>query len=88
VDIVVESFASIPGALAKEFLVRHIHPQALEGKMLIQLVDADEALRIDVFRAYGATMVRSQAMCFGTSPIQMISLEEPRGDGRLAGDGA
>ena len=62
VDIVVESFASIPDALAKEFLIRHIHPKVPEGKMLIQLVDPDESLRIDIFRGYGATMARSQPL--------------------------
>ena len=76
VDVVVESIASIPEALAKVFLVRHIHPQVPEGKMLIQLVDPDEALRVDVFRAYGATMVRSKSVCFGTALIQVVSLED------------
>jgi hypothetical protein len=76
VDIVVESIASIPEALAKVFLVRHIHPQVPEGKMLIQLVDPDAALRIDVFRAYGATMVRSESAWFGTALIQVVSLED------------
>ena len=66
-DIVVESFTSIPDTLAQDFLVRHIHPKAPQGKMLIQLVDPEEAVRIDVFRAYGATMARSQPVCFGTS---------------------
>jgi hypothetical protein len=76
VNIVVESLASIPETLAKDFLVRHIHPHVPEGKMLIQLVDPDGALRIDVFRAYGATMVRSESLCFGTVPIQVVSLED------------
>lgn len=69
-DIVVDSIASIPEVLAKVFLVRHIHPQVPEGKMLIQFVDSDAALRIDVFRAYGATMVRSESVCIGTALIQ------------------
>jgi hypothetical protein len=76
VDIVVDSIASIPETLAKVFLVRHIHPQVPEGKMLIQLVDPDTALRIDVFRAYGATMARSESACFGTALIQVVSLED------------
>jgi hypothetical protein len=75
-DIVVDSLASIPDDLARDFLVRHIHPKAPQGKMLIQLVDPEEALRIDVFRAYGATMMRSQPVCFGTSLIQVVSLED------------
>jgi hypothetical protein len=76
VDIVVESITSIPETLAKDFLVRHIHPHVPEGKMLIQFVDPDGALRIDVFRAYGATMVRSKSVCFGTVLIQVVSLED------------
>jgi hypothetical protein len=76
VDIVVESLVSIPDALAKDFLVRHIHPHVPEGKMLIQLVDPDEALRIDVFRAYGATIARSKFVLLGTSLTQVVSLED------------
>jgi hypothetical protein len=76
VDVVIESFASIPEALVKEFLIRHIHPKVPEGKMLIQLVDPNESLRIDIFRGYGATMARSQPLCFGTSSIQVVSLED------------
>jgi len=75
-DLVVESFASIPDTLAQDFLVRHIHPQVPQGKMLIQLVDPEQALRIDVFRPYGATMTRSQPVCFGTSSIQVVSPED------------
>jgi hypothetical protein len=75
-DIVVESFASIPDTLARDFLVRHIHPKAPQGKILIQIVDPEQALRIDVFRAYGATMARSQPVCFGTSSIQVVSPED------------
>src|ERR1035438_9382164 len=50
IDFVVESFASIPGSLADGFLVHHIHPHALEGKTLLQLIDAEQALPIDFFR--------------------------------------
>lgn len=76
VDIVVESFASIPCELANTFLCRHIHPKAPEGKTLVQLVDPGEAVRIDVFRARGATMARRQSVSFRTSPIQVVSLED------------
>ena len=75
-DLVVELSASIPDTLAQDFLVRHIHPKAPQGKMLIQLVDPEEALRIDIFRAYGVTMARSQPVCFGTSSIQVTSPED------------
>jgi hypothetical protein len=75
-DLVVESRSSIPGSLADAFLFRHIHPKAPEGKLLIQFVDPEAALRIDVFRAYGDTMARSQPVCFGTSPIRVVPLED------------
>jgi hypothetical protein len=75
-DTVVESFGSIPGALANTFLCRHIHPRAPEGKTLLQLVDPNEAIRIDVFRARGATMARRQSVDFRTRPIQIVSLED------------
>ncbi len=76
VDIVVGSFDSIPTTLGKNFLVRHIHPLAPEGKMLFQLVDADERVRVDIFRACGATMARSQTFGFGGILLQVISLED------------
>ncbi len=76
IDIVVDSFGSIPSTMADAFLFRHIHSKAPEGKMLIQFIDAEAALRIDVFRAYGATMARSQPVCFGASPIGVVSLED------------
>jgi hypothetical protein len=75
-DIVVESFGSIPSSLADAFLFRHIHSKAPEGKMLIQFIDPEVALRIDVFRAYGATMARSRPVCFGTFSLRVVSLED------------
>jgi hypothetical protein len=76
-DIVVESFTSIPAALAiGNFLARHIHPNASEGKMLLQLVDPDEALRIDVFSPYGATLARTKPVRLGNHPIQIVSAED------------
>jgi hypothetical protein len=69
IDFVVESFDSIPGSLADGFLVHHIHPHALEGKTLLQLIDPEHALRIDFFRQFGSTLAR-------TAPLTMISLED------------
>jgi hypothetical protein len=62
VDFVVGSIASIPGSLADGFLVHHIHPQAPEGKMLLQLIDREQALRIDLFRQFGATLTRIERL--------------------------
>jgi len=44
--------------------------------MVIQLVDAEEALRIDVFRPYGATMARCRRMMFASVPMRVVSLED------------
>jgi hypothetical protein len=71
-DFVVESFASIPGSLARGFLVHHIHPHAPEGKTLLQLIDPERALRIDMFRQFGATMTRTSRLC----GLPVISLED------------
>jgi hypothetical protein len=41
----------------------------LEGKTLLQLIDPEQALRIDFFRQFGSTLAR-------TAPLTMISLED------------
>lgn len=76
VDIVVESFGAIPAALADGFLFRHIHPHAPQGKTLAQLVDPGEALRVDIFRAYGATLARSVPMNFRGGPMAVVALKD------------
>ena len=76
VDFVVGSMASIPGSLADGFLVHHIHPHAPEGKMLLQLIDRERALRIDLFRQFGATLTRVERLKGPTGPLTVISLED------------
>jgi len=71
-DFVVESFASIPGSLADGFLVHHVHPHAPEGKMLLQLIDPAQALRIDLSRQFGATLTRAERL----RGLPVISLED------------
>ena len=75
-DFVVGSFASIPGSLAEGFLVHHIHPHAPEGKMLLQLIDREQAMRIDLFRQFGATLTRTERLKGPTGPVTVISLED------------
>src|SRR5262249_44164207 len=76
-DIVIESFDSIPNAMADSgLLFRHIHPKATEGKLLVQLVDPDDALRIDVFRSFGATLRRSKRSQCGAGDIGVVSVED------------
>jgi hypothetical protein len=76
IDFVADSFDSIPDSLAGDFLFRHIHPFDPPGKTILQFVDPESALRIDVFRAYGATLSRSSNLNLPTGMIQIISLED------------
>ncbi len=59
IDFVAGAFDCAPETLAKDFLFRHVHPLDPPGKTILQLVDAETALRIDLFRAYGAIMGRT-----------------------------
>ncbi|MGH9719354.1 MAG: hypothetical protein ACRD8O_04025 [Bryobacteraceae bacterium] len=76
IDFITDSFDYIPGTLAHDFLFRHIHPSDPPGKTLLQSIDPENALRIDVFRAYGATMSRTSHLDFPVGAIQLISLED------------
>ncbi len=76
-DYVVDEFVSIPSALASGFLVHHVHPKAPQGKLLLQLVDPDRALRIDLFRAFGATMSRANTLQQPWSKLKRVfSMED------------
>jgi hypothetical protein len=76
IDFIVESFDHIPTTLGDDFLFRHIHPFDPPGKTLLQCIDADAAVRIDVFRAYGATIPRSHLIQFESEKIPVVSLED------------
>jgi hypothetical protein len=75
-DIVVPCFATVPDTLAQNFLTRHVHPRAGAGKIAVQLVDTAEALRIDVFSAYGATLARSKFVDSSAGAIRVVSVED------------
>lgn len=75
-DFVIESFASIPPSLAQGFLFHHVHPDAPEGKTLLQLIDQEQRLRIDLFRQYGATLARAENIEGYRGPIRITSLED------------
>ncbi len=66
-DFITTAFSDIPETLAEDFLFRHVHPFAPPGKTMLQLIDAENALRIDVFRASGQTMSRA---------VPIVSLED------------
>ena len=75
-DFIVESFTSLPASLADGFLVHHIHPHAPEGKLLLQLIDREQALRIDLFRQFGNTLTRVERRTWLTESVTLISLED------------
>ena len=76
IDFIVETFDEIPESLADDFMFRHIHPFDPPGKTLLQAVDAESALRIDVFRADVAILNRSLDLIFPTGVVRLISLED------------
>ncbi len=78
VDLVVESFASIPASLAGSFLQHHVHPDATDGKTLVQLIDEPRALRIDLFRAFGSTLSRASRLDDETGTLDVLSVEDLR----------
>jgi hypothetical protein len=75
-DFIAEGFDSIPTTLAYDFLFRHVHPLDPPGNTLLQFVDADTAMRIDLFRANGATMSRNICANLPSGSIQIVSLED------------
>jgi hypothetical protein len=76
VDLVVDHFGAIPAALADRFLMNHIHPHASEGKTLLQLVDREHAIRVDVFRSFGAALSRAGVLDQQTAPLPVLALED------------
>lgn len=76
IDFITETFDRIPESLADDFMFRHIHPFDPPGKTLLQAVDAVSAIRVDVFRAYGAILNRSSDLIFPTGTVRLISLED------------
>jgi hypothetical protein len=75
-DFVVERFDAIPPSLGGRFLVNHIHPHAPAGKMLVQFVDREHALRVDLFRAFGETLSRAVTLDSQAGPLDLVSLED------------
>jgi hypothetical protein len=59
IDFVAADFAAIPSSLAGDFLFHHVHPNDPPGKLILQFVDPETALRVDVFRACAGTLRRA-----------------------------
>lgn len=76
IDFVVEDFASIPGSLAASFLPHHVHPDAIDGRTLLQLIDQPCAIRIDLFQALGSTLSRAVKLDGETGELSVLSVED------------
>jgi hypothetical protein len=76
IDFITGSFDDLPGSLARDYLFRHVHPFDPPGKTILQAIDPDEALRIDVFRAFSASIERACKVHFADMTVRLISLED------------
>jgi hypothetical protein len=75
-DFIVDSFNAVPPSLADRFLIHHINPDASEGKTLLQFVDKESALRVDFFRAFGATLTRACVVDEQTGRLLVLAVED------------
>jgi hypothetical protein len=64
-------------ALADDFLFVHLHPHAPGGKIVVQLVDPAERLRVDVFRPKGAVLARAtRGELDDLDPVDLVAIED------------
>ena len=76
IDFVVEGFASIPESMAGSFLQRHVHPNATDGRTLLQLIDQPRAIRVDLFLELGRTLSRAAKVDTDTGELAVLSVED------------
>lgn len=77
IDTVVEDLGCIRPSLSEDFLINHFHPSREKGRILLQLVDAENALRIDVFTPSSETLFKRLIdFKIGVAVCQAVSLED------------
>ena len=76
IDLVAPGFEAIPRTLAADFLMRHVHPLDPPGKTILQMVDAETAVRIDVFGAYGGILARTREVDLPWGRMPVVSRED------------
>lgn len=76
IDLVVESFASVPDSCARSFLPHHVHPDATGGRTLLQLIDEAHRIRVDVFQALGRTLARAHGLKDAADGLMLLSVED------------
>ena len=75
-DFVVDSFVAVPATLKDDVLFRHVHPLDPPGKLVLQFIDPERALRVDVFRSSGGTMDRTSPVAVRDVAVRLVSLED------------
>lgn len=76
IDVVVSGFEGLPTALGREFLISHAHPHRPIGKLILQLIDKAERLRIDMFSACGAALERTSSALIDDLPVKTVAIED------------
>jgi hypothetical protein len=76
IDFLAGSFSAIPEAISTKMIFRHVHPNAPPNRTQLQRVDPETAVRVDVFRACGETMVRAIPTVIGGVNLRLISIED------------
>jgi hypothetical protein len=76
IDLVVERFSAIPESLADSFLLQHVHPDAGDGKTLLQLIDERHRVRVDIFLAFGHTLARAEIVGTEPAPFRVVCVED------------
>jgi hypothetical protein len=76
IDFLAGSFAEIPEALSSKMQFRHVHPMDPPGRMLMQCVDPETAVRVDIFYACGDTMQRATPIEIGGIGLRLIAMED------------
>jgi hypothetical protein len=75
-DFIAENFDCLPASLGDAVISRHVHPHDPPAKTMLQAVYPDTALRIDVFRAYGAEMRRAGKIDLNQLVFQIVAFED------------
>src|SRR4029077_5663494 len=62
--------------LARTFLQHHVHPDATDGRTLLQLIDESRATRVDLFLELGSTLSRATTLDEATGQLAVLSVED------------
>jgi len=76
IDIIINSLADLPATLVDDFICPHVHPFGKQGDLLIQLVNPQDAIRLDVFCAVGNAVLRAEHVALGSNKFFVISCED------------